>query len=385
MRIAIVSTYYPFPPSVGGVETIVRQVAIELAKRGHEVHIVTSNLDVTTQKPVTNLGTEERERVIVHKLKAIWTGIGHARILKGLREKIQEVKPDIVHVHNLHPSLVQLVRWKEDLGYKLVAELHHFIVNLDFLSQRIVLPFALTLLRILGKNIDVFIAHTKLEENWLSSQGIPKTKIRRIFTPAISDKLFSYSTKAGSAKNEEPLVSCISRIVPKKGIHVLIKAFAKVVNKYPETQLVIAGREEPGYSAELRRLIQILKIENHVKFIGYVTEAAKYKLIREARIFSLSTLADYHPIVLLEAQALGTPVVTTKVGAIPEIVLDEGTGILVEPGNVEQLAEAIIKLIEDKELWKRFSIKARKWAKNFTLEKRVDELESLYREVLNRD
>jgi len=65
------------------------------------------------------------------------------------------------------------------------------------------------------------------------------------------------------------------------------------------------------------------------------------------------------------------------------MVLDEETDFLAEPGNVGQLAEAIAKLFEDEELWKRFSTRARKRAENFTLERQVNELENLYCEVLN--
>lgn len=100
MRIAIVCTYYPFPPSVGGVETIVRNITIELARRGHEVHVVASNLDVTIQKPITEFGVEERGVFIVHKLKPSSFRIGYARILKGLKETIAKIKPDILHAHN---------------------------------------------------------------------------------------------------------------------------------------------------------------------------------------------------------------------------------------------------------------------------------------------
>lgn len=113
MRIAIVCSYYPWPPSVGGVETIVRNVSIKLARRGHEVHVITTPFDVTTMKQVSDYGVEERNGVIIHKLKPGGIRIGYARVLKGLKEAIERIRPEIVHSHNLHPHLFQLAIWKK--------------------------------------------------------------------------------------------------------------------------------------------------------------------------------------------------------------------------------------------------------------------------------
>ena len=141
MRVAIVCSYYPWPPSVGGVETIVRNVSMELAKRGHEVYVVTTPFDVTTMRQVSTYGVEERDGVIIYKLKAGRLRVGYARLLKELKETLKEIRPEIVHEHNLHPHLFQLAKWKDDYDYKLVAELHHPAVNLDFFTQKILLPF----------------------------------------------------------------------------------------------------------------------------------------------------------------------------------------------------------------------------------------------------
>lgn len=382
MKILIVSTYYTFPPSTGGVETIVRNTATELAKKGHEVHIVCSPLDVTTQKPMTGLGVEERDGVVVHKMKPSGFRVGYARILKGLKETIVRIRPDIVHAHNLHLHLFQLARWKNRLRYKLVAELHYPAVNLDFIVQRMLLRPTMKMLKLVSNSIDAFIAHTQLEKAWLERHGIESSKIVVLPTQHIRSALLDY--EAPSSRNNY-MILFLSRIVPKKGVHVLIKAFHKVKVRIPEAELMIAGSEDLKYKKRLLSLVKELNLDKTVKFVGPVNEEEKFRLMASARVFCLPTLADYHPIVLLEAQALGTPVVSTKVGAIPEIVLDRETGILVKPNNSCELAKAIIRLIEDEELWKRLSAKARKWAKNFTLEEQVGELESFYREILKCD
>ncbi len=377
MRIAIVCTYYPFPPSVGGVETIVRNVAVELAKRGHEVHIVTSNLDVTTQRPVTELGVEEREGVVVHKLKLGKLRIGYARTLCNLKETLEKIRPEIVHVHSLHPHLYQIAKWKSKLKYKLVAELHYPAIALVFFAQKLLIRPAMIMLRRISKNIDTFIAHTKLERSWLEKYGIEHSKINIIFTPHVTKSLIEYpATERGTNT-----ILFLGRVVPGKGVHILIEALSYVVNKVANIRLLIAGPEDLKYAKKLRKLVAKLKLEKSVHFLGSVHGESKIKLLSLATIFCLPTLVDYHPIVLLEAQALGTPVISTKVGAIPEIVIDGRTGILVEPGSVKQLAKAIETLLIDEETRERMSINAREWAKNFTLEKVVDKLEAVYKNL----
>uniref|UniRef100_A0A7J3SLL2 Glycosyltransferase family 1 protein n=1 Tax=Fervidicoccus fontis TaxID=683846 RepID=A0A7J3SLL2_9CREN len=375
MRIAIVCSYYPWPPSIGGVETIVQNVSTELAKRGHEVYVVTTPFDVTTMKQVSEYGMEERDRVIVYKLKPGRLRIGYARSLKGLKETLKEIRPEIVHEHNLHPHLFQLAKWKDSAGYRLVAELHHPGVNLDFLAQKILLPFVTYWLEKESTNIDVFLAHTRLEKSWLVSKGIKEDLIEVIEPPLISSKLFLRQPKELS--NSDHLLY-VGRVVPKKGLHVLLRALS-LVN---DTELVIAGPYEKRYFEKLQRLTAKLRLEDRVKFKGKVTEEEKIDLMSSCSVLVCPTLADYHPIVLLEAQALGVPVIATRVGAIPEIVVNGETGLLVEPNNELELAKAIETLLNNNALRLGFSRKAKEFAKNFTVEKAMEKLEMLYRNVL---
>ena len=374
MRIAIVCPYYPWPPSFGGVETIVRNVSIELAKRGHEVHVVTTPFDVTTGKQVSDYSVEERDGVIIHKLKPKRIRVGYARVLERLKEKIQQIKPEIVHSHNLHPHLFQLAEWRSKLRYKLVAELHHPAVNLDFFIQKIFLPFTAYLMKRKSSGIDLFLAHTNLEKSWLISKGIKEDAIKVIRPPFISSRLLLHRATATPNK---PSLLYVGRIVPKKGLHVLIKALSLVKN-INDAELVIAGPAEEKYLRKLQNLTTKLKLETHVKFKGRITEQEKVDLMSSCSIFVCPTLADYHPIVLVEAQALGKPVISTKVGAISEIVIDGKTGLLVKPDQELELANAILILLRNKEFRNTLSRNAKEYAKLFTIEASVRALEDIY-------
>ena len=368
------STYYPFPPSIGGVETIVRNVALELANRGHEVHIITSNLDVTTQHPVINLGIDRNYNVVIHKLKPSSYRIGYARNLKNLKETVKNINPDIIHSHNIHPHLFRLAKLKKELKYKLIAELHYPEIELDYILQKILLKPVMILLKQFSSNIDLFVSQSILEENWLIKNGIPKSKIDIVFTPHIKENLLHIP----KTRNENYILY-LSRIVPRKGVHILIKALDILIKKYNiKTKLIIAGKADYKYLKEIKNMISTMELNEYISIPGILEEEEKINLTSRAKIFCLPSIADYHPLALIEAQALGTPVVSTKVGAIPEIVINNKTGILVEPQNPYKLAEAIKTIFEDDNLYKKLSMNAKKWAENFTLEKVVNTLEELY-------
>jgi glycosyltransferase involved in cell wall biosynthesis len=209
------------------------------------------------------------------------------------------------------------------------------------------------------------------------SKGIKEDLIKVIEPPLISSKLFLRQPKELS--NSDHLLY-VGRVVPKKGLHVLLRALS-LVN---DTELVIAGPYEKRYFEKLQRLTAKLRLEDRVKFKGKVTEEEKIDLMSSCSVLVCPTLADYHPIVLLETQALGVPVIATRVGAIPEIVVNGETGLLVEPNNELKLAKAIETLLNNDALCLGFSRKAREFAKNFTVERAVKKLERLYYNVLNK-
>jgi len=381
MKIAIVCSYYPWPPAIGGVETIVRDVSIELAKRGHEVHVITTPFDVTTMKQVTGYGLEERDGVTIHKLKPGRLKIGYARFIKGLKENMEKIKPEIVHAHNLHPHLFQLAMWKEELKYKLVAELHHPALTIDHFLAKLAFPLVAWRLNSLSSNVDVFIAHTKSETKWLLKRRIGTEKIRELFFPGIPAKLLNRKLRTTNSHS----LLFIGRVIKTKGLHTLIRAMSIVVNHVKDASLTIAGPADNNYYNKLTKLICDLNLVNHIAFRNPVFGEEKWDLIANSALLVLPSVKEYTPNVVIEAQALGVPVVATRVGAVPEMVLDGETGLLVKAEDPYELAKSIAVLIGNEDLRRSFSVKAREWAKKFTLESAVTRLEEMYEYALRRN
>lgn len=156
-----------------------------------------------------------------------------------------------------------------------------------------------------------------------------------------------------------PLILFIGRIVPYKGLHLLIEAFNLVRCELPSAQLVIVGKHIlPAYSKKLAKIA-----DSSVIFTGYVpTEELPY-YYAACDIYATGTIWESFNIPLVEAQACGKPVVAFNLGPHPEVVKEGETGFLVPPRDVGALAEAVIRLIKDDKLRQEMGENASKWVK----------------------
>jgi len=142
---------------------------------------------------------------------------------------------------------------------------------------------------------------------------------------------------------DEPLVLCVGQLIPSKGMHLLIQAFNQVKVRRREANLLIAGKPLfPGYVEELRKLA-----DPSVHFVPEISEADMPLYYAACDVYATATLWEGFNLPLVEAQACGRPVVAFDTGPHPEVVDDGVTGMLVAPGNVENLADAITRLLGD--------------------------------------
>jgi len=150
-------------------------------------------------------------------------------------------------------------------------------------------------------------------------------------------------------------VLTVGRLIEKKGHEYAIKAIAKIVRKYRNIEYIIAG--DGPLRSKLEDLVSELGIESYIKFLGAVEQNEVLKLYYESHIFVLPSVTASNgdqegiPVVLMEAQATGLPVISTYHTGIPEVVLDGKSGFLVPEKDVDALAERLEYLIEHPELW----------------------------------
>lgn len=179
---------------------------------------------------------------------------------------------------------------------------------------------------------------------------------------------------------EEPRLLCLGRLVPDKGLDVALAAFANLVERFPRLRLTVIG-EGPS-RPELERQAASLGVREAVDFLGRVPEVHSH-MNAATLILMPSRWEETFGLVALEAALMGRPVVATRLGALPEVVLHERTGLLVPSEDSAALAEAASSLLNHPEKAIEMGRAARLWAlERFTLDRCVDDYDALYRRLL---
>ena len=180
---------------------------------------------------------------------------------------------------------------------------------------------------------------------------------------------------------DEPRLLCVGRLIPIKGHIVLLRAFAQAKRELPGLGLDIAGRGplEPA----LRALARELGVGGAVRFLGHVTPIQS--AIERSAVVVVPSMGEGFGMVALEAMERARPVVAAAIGGLGEIVRDGETGLLVQPGEAEPLAAAIVRVAGDPELGRRMGEAGRRRAlSRFLQSSCTDRTELLYEDALSR-
>jgi len=181
-------------------------------------------------------------------------------------------------------------------------------------------------------------------------------------------------------RGDERVLTVVGSLYPVKGHRYLLEALPAILTVCPSTVLLIAGRGD--CEAALRDQAGKLGIGERVRFLGLRTDIANLLAISD--VFILPSLSEGLSIAILEAMAAGRPVVTTKVGGTPELVLDGETGLLVAPTDVSALSAAAIRLLLDPAEARRLGAKALERVKNqFKISSTVKAYETIYQSLLS--
>ena len=199
--------------------------------------------------------------------------------------------------------------------------------------------------------------------------GINPRRIQIILN-GIDTALFSF---AGPRPGESAVT--VARLSPEKDIGSLLRAVAIIRETCPSFRLEIAG--DGVCMADLQAAVRNLGLENQVRFLGQVRDVRA--VLERASLFILPSLTEGVSLTLLEAMACGLPVVATRVGGTPEVVADGETGLLVPPGSPVELAQAILKLLQEPERGRQMGVKARQRIEDiFDIRRMVAKYEALY-------
>jgi glycosyltransferase involved in cell wall biosynthesis len=228
--------------------------------------------------------------------------------------------------------------------------------------------------------IDVMLTNSESAKVWLVSNSLcPEDKIavikNGISLEAVRGSQSPDSLKAELGVDEGPVVGTVAKLRPVKGVRYFIEAAAMIHARHPSVKFLVVG--DGSERERLRSLASRLGLNGHIILAGARDDARD--LLGLLDVFVLPSLSEGMPWAVLEAMAVGLPVVATRVGGVPELVDDGRTGYLVEPRDAESISDSVCKLIDDPDAMRQLGSAGRKRAKTeFALDKMRRDTEELY-------
>jgi glycosyltransferase involved in cell wall biosynthesis len=292
---------------------------------------------------------------------------------------------DLVHFHGASLPLIVNLPLLKILGKKVVAKVASAKLGIEAGSLRGRYLGMGTLLAVLMRRTDAFVATTAEIEEGLRHDGIAREKIRRIsnfidpdvFSPPGEGERPHLKRVAGFGATRTVLFS--GRFIERKGIDFLLRAWKSLHDDFPDARLILLG--EGPLLPEMKRLASELGIDGSVEFRGHVPVIQD--LLRAADIFVLPSLQEGMPNSLLEAMACGLPPVGTRIGGVEDIVTDGENGVLVEAGDADELAAGLRRLLADEDLTREMADRARQTIRDFyTLDSTVPRYLTLYGDLV---
>ncbi len=367
MKICIFTeTYYPV---VGGGETQARLLADGLITNGHSVIVLTRRSDAMLRQH------ENYGAVSVYRLAPIGSGqlkkwgllLSSLPAFVRLRDQYDLIFVSGYRIIGLTAVLVgklfrKPVILKADSQGEMSGEFFNSGLK-KFGTSRSSLPFRLFLefRNVILKKADAFSAISpEIASEWTSNR-VPLNKIQVIpngvdttlFTPANAEHK-SFLREKLKLPPAAIIAIYTGRLVSYKGLPLLLKVWNEICPRHENAILLLAGTgglDIHNCEAQLHDYVTSAGLEKNVWFLGSVQNIPEY--LQAADLFVFPTENDAFPSSLIEAMSCGLPIVTTPVGAIKTIVAHQETGLIVQPGNRQQLYEALVAIVSDKTLASR--------------------------------
>jgi glycosyltransferase involved in cell wall biosynthesis len=302
-----------------------------------------------------------------------------------LDRSIEAFEPDLFHAH-FGVDGVYALRFAERMKRPLAVSVHGYDVSRLPRFQLFPVSWFNYWLYFdrLVEHTDRFVAHTRFTAAQLEAKGVPR---ERISVHYLGIPLERYAVERSNERRPRNVLF-VGRFVEKKGIESLLRAFAVVAGRLPDTRLILVG--SGPQREEIERRISELGLADRVDLPGFVPQERLRDWFERAAVFChpsrTSATGEAEGIVIsnLEAQAAGLPVVATRHGGIPEGIEDGETGILVQEGDVQDLARALGALLDDESARARMSRAAvTRIRERFDVRKQAARLEVLYDEILS--
>jgi glycosyltransferase involved in cell wall biosynthesis len=353
MKVLMITPSYD--PIIGGTEAVVKNLAIELSRYGHEVDILTFNMDTKWHPRITSKYNVENSIKVI-RWGAFGVPITRFKLINRILSTIfyfAFTKTLNIHVLPV-PGIAKIARDYDVLHYHDDVDLTFIIFSLLFKKRKLLHYHTLgetfgryranVLCRHIIKNaVRMHVCNSRSTQDLLLSLGVPEHKTV-ILPNGVNTDLFFPDPK----KKIGNLILFVGRFERRKGIHVLLSSLQHL--NIPCRLVIIAPPSSNSkYSREILNQIKIEKKRgrHEVEWIGAKLGNELAEWYQKASVFVCPSLREAFGITNVEAMACGVPVVASNVGGIPEIVEDRRSGILVPPNNPKKLASALETLLSN--------------------------------------
>lgn len=347
-----------------------------MSKRGHEIYLVFNRGHEPKQDQILN-------EIHLHALK--YSGVkGYYLNARELRTLTEKINPDVINVH--YASGYGTLARKSKIGPILLSVWGSDVY--DFPYENFVKN------RILKKNINY--ASRLASTSFCMAEQLRKvmnnSKLNIAVTPFGVDLELFDNSKFEKKKDGTILLGNIKMLKPKYGISEFIKSVQLLLinlknsgkeDLVKKIRVDIYGDGEQ--KSELENLIKELSLERVVYLKGKVPNSKVPKILNDFDVFCATSMLDSESfgVAVVEAMAMGVPVVASDVDGFKEVVEDEKTGIIVKRGDEKEIANALERLVVNGELRREFAYNGRKRVEHyFDFDKNIDTMEKLYKDVM---
>jgi len=385
MKIAIFSD--TFLPQLNGVVTTVYQSAKSLIDLGHDVVIFTIAKDphkyIDEKYSHIKIITLPSIPAFIYPTLRFTVPVGFAY------KQLKKFKPDIIHTHTPFAVGWEAVIGAKMLNVPLVGTHHTFYddylkhVKMDYKWGR---NLSWKYTAIYYNRCDLILSPTQSLADALETQGLKKSV--NILRNSLDTDFFkptkNLTDKSNLKKDREIKgLSLIfqGRLSYEKSHDVVLKAFALMIKKMPGLTLVMAG--DGPERGNLEKLAEELKIKDKIIFTGFVPYGEKVvKNYQASDIYITASKSENMPIAILEAMAVGLPIITVKERGLKEIINDGVNGFFAKTDNPADMAKKTLELLSDPVLLKKFSKASRKLALQYSHGKITSDLEKKYTNLI---
>jgi len=386
MRVLMAAIRYP--PAPGGAEDHVREVVNHLVQRGHEVVVYTS--DMWKEHPFERM-TEPADEVdgvrVVRKRTFQMTETIHYPVMPGMNELLKE-PADLVHSHSFGYYHTNVAALRKRLsGTPLVITPHYHppeTMQGGAVRHGLRRVYDTRIANWVFSQADAVLFNTRAEMESMAHHLDDPAKAR-VVPNGLHTELYRDLPDPAPFREargiEGPIVLYLGRLAVNKRMELVIDAMPRLLEEVPDLTLVIAGPDD-GVGDTWRERAEGLGLGERVRFEGFLSEEDKVAAYTAADVFVLPSEWEAYGLVLMEAQACGTPCVVSDRGGPREVISPDETGVVAPYGDAERWTGALMTLLTDDGLRTRMGRAARERAMTvFNWDRVIDQVEEVYLEV----